>query len=163
MRILAVELQLQIYEYITHMVEDFMKGAHDMAEYTIRELAVRYNMPASTLRYYEDLGLLTNVTHNEKNQRIYNDSHIATLNAIQCFKQTGLPLGKMKEFFEYAEDLEEHIDEVVDMMVEHEADIKRQMQELQDGLDHIQHKVRFYLGIKKAIENKTPWPRWEDL
>ena len=134
-----------------------------MAEYTIRELAIRYDIPTSTLRYYEDLGLLKNVTHNEKNQRVYNDGHIATLDAIQCFKQTGLPLGKMKEFFEYAENLREHIDEVVDMMVEHEANIKKQMQELQDGLDHIQHKVRFYSGIKKAIDDKTPWPHWEDF
>lgn len=134
-----------------------------MAEYTIRELATRYNIPTSTLRYYEDLGLLKNVTHNEKNQRVYSDCHIATLDAIQCFKQTGLPLGKMKEFFEYAENLREHIDEVVDMMVEHEANIKKQMQELQEGLNHIQHKIRFYSGIQTAIENKTPWPHWEDF
>ena len=125
-----------------------------MAEYTIRELATKYDIPTSTLRYYEDLGLLRNVIHNE---------NISVLDAIQCFKQTGLPLGKMKEFFEYAGNLRENIDEVVDMMVEHEANIKKQMQELQDGLEHIQHKIRFYSGIKQAINDKKPWPHWEDF
>lgn len=133
-----------------------------MAEYTIRELANKYGIPTSTLRYYEDLGLLENVEHTEKNQRVYNDEHIARLDAIQCFKQTGLPLGKMQDFFRYARNLTEHIDEIVDLMNEHEAYIVEQIKNLQDGLSHIQHKVRFYSGIQQAIEEKTPWPRWED-
>lgn len=133
-----------------------------MANYTIRELSDRYGIAASTLRYYEDLGLLDNVTHNDKNQRIYDDNHIARLDAIQCFKQTGLPLGKIKEFFEYSANLPEHIDAVLEMMIEHEADIKNQMQQLQDGLDHIQHKVRFYSGIQTAIQEHKPWPTWEE-
>lgn len=133
-----------------------------MANYTIRELSIRYDIPTSTLRYYEDLGLLKNVTHNEKNQRIYDDGHIATLDAIQCFKQTGLPLGKMKEFFEYSSNLREHIDPIVEMMIEHEAYIKKQMKELEEGLLHIQQKVRFYSGIKDAIKEGKPWPHWED-
>lgn len=133
-----------------------------MAHYTIRELSVRYNIPTSTLRYYEDLGLLTNVTHNEKNQRIYDESHIATLNAIQCFKQTGLPLSKIKDFFEYSSNLSENIDDVLNMMIEHETNIKNKIEQLQDGLEHIQQKIRFYSGIQTAIREQRPWPCWED-
>ena len=68
----------------------------------------------------------------------------------------------MQDFFHYAENLPEHIDSIVDMMNEHEAYIIEQIKNLQDGLSHIQHKVRFYSGIQTAIKEKTPWPRWED-
>ena len=31
--------------------------------YTIREMSERFGLPASTLRYYEEIGLLTDVIH----------------------------------------------------------------------------------------------------
>ena len=133
-----------------------------MKTYSIKEVSTMFDLPSSTLRYYEDLGLLTNVTHNDKNQREYDESHITRLTAIQCFKQTGLPLTKIALFFEYEEDIEKHIDEIIDLVSSHETDIIAKIKELQDGLLHIQHKVRFYTGIHEAIEKKQPWPRWED-
>ena len=39
--------------------------------YTIREVSEMFNIPVSTLRYYEDEGLLTNVGRSSTNQRIY--------------------------------------------------------------------------------------------
>ena len=39
--------------------------------YTIREMSERFGLPASTLRYYEEIGLLTDVIHTESKKRIY--------------------------------------------------------------------------------------------
>ena len=50
-----------------------------MATYTIREVAQRFHVQTSTLRYYEDQGLLTNVERTETGQRIYEDCHIVRL------------------------------------------------------------------------------------
>ena len=36
------------------------------------------------------------------------------------------------------------------------------MEKMQQDLEHIEPKVRFYNGIKKAIEEDKPWPRFED-
>ena len=41
--------------------------------YTIRQVATQFHMQPSTLRYYEDQGLLTNVERTETGQRIYED------------------------------------------------------------------------------------------
>jgi len=133
-----------------------------MKTYSIKEVSTMFDLPSSTLRYYEDLGLLTNVTHNDKNQRVYDETHIARLTAIQCFKQTGLSLTKIALFFEYEENIPGHIDEIIALVNSHESDIIEKIKELQEGLAHIQHKVRFYTGIREAIEKKQPWPRWED-
>ena len=48
----------------------------DLPTYTIRQISNLYKLPASTLRYYEDLGLLTDVVHTASGARIYNQSHI---------------------------------------------------------------------------------------
>lgn len=132
-----------------------------MASYNIRELSDKFHMPLSTLRYYEDIGLLSNVMHDEKKQRIYTEEHIDRLNAIACFKQAGLPLDQMKRFFKDSDDLEENIDDAIAIMVEHEHTLVQEMEDLQNGLLHIKHKVWFYQEIKRAMENHDKWPLWD--
>ena len=134
-----------------------------MKTYNIREIGQIFDVPSSTLRYYEELGILPEVTRDEHKQRVYTDEHIDRLQAITCFKRTGLPMSKIHDFFEYAENLRDNIDKVVDMMENHEKYIVDQMEKMQQDLDHIRQKVRFYNGIKKAIEKDEPWPCFDDF
>ena len=133
-----------------------------MKTYNIREIGQIFDVPSSTLRYYEELGILPEVKRDEHKQRVYTDEHIDRLQAITCFKRTGLPMSKIHDFFEYAENLRDNIDKVVDMMENHEKYIVDQMEKMQQDLDHIRQKVRFYNGIKKAIEKDEPWPCFDD-
>lgn len=64
--------------------------------YTIRQVATQFHMQPSTLRYYEDQGLLTNVERTETGQRIYEDCHIDRLRAICCFKNAGMTIDDLK-------------------------------------------------------------------
>ena len=134
-----------------------------MKSYNIREIGQIFDVPSSTLRYYEELGILPEVKRDEHKQRVYTDEHIDRLQAITCFKRTGLPMSKIHDFFEYAENLRDNIDKVVDMMENHEKYIVDQMEKMQQDLDHIRQKVRFYNGIKKAIEKDEPWPCFDDF
>jgi hypothetical protein len=52
----------------------FMQGEYEMNTYTIKEVSERSGLSHSTLRYYEDIGLLSGVIH-ENNKRIYTDEH----------------------------------------------------------------------------------------
>ena len=67
--------------------------------YTIRQVATQFHMQPSTLRYYEDQGLLTNVERTETGQRIYEDCHIDRLRAICCFKNAGMTIDDLKKFW----------------------------------------------------------------
>lgn len=134
-----------------------------MKTYNIREIGQIFDVPSSTLRYYEELGILPEVKRDEHKQRVYTDEHIDRLQAITCFKRTGLPMSKIHDFFEYAENLRDNIDKVVDMMENHEKYIVDQMEKMQQDQDHIRQKVRFYNGIKKAIEKDEPWPCFDDF
>ena len=76
-----------------------------MNTYTIKEIRDKFNIPSSTLRYYEETGLFPRVERTETNQRIYTDEHIDRLHAINCFKRTGLSISKMYDFFEFSKNL----------------------------------------------------------
>ena len=133
-----------------------------MKIYTIRELSEISGVPASTLRYYEDIGLLTGVERNENHQRIYTDAHAARLNAIGCFKNAGFTITGIRRFFELEEDLAGNIDGVISLISACEEDLCRQMEREKQALCHLRHKLRYYCRIKSAIETRQPWPCWED-
>lgn len=103
-----------------------------MNTYTIQEISKMFQLSPSTLRYYEDMGLLVDV------------------------KRTGLPIAKMQEFFQYETDIPGHIDEIISLVTDHENDIQLQIKKMQEDLLHIQHKV------KKTIQENLEWPDWED-
>lgn len=131
--------------------------------YTIRELSRRYGLPASTLRYYEEVGLLCNVRHTDKGARIYGQEHIARLDGILCFKRTGLSIAKIQEFYRYEADIANHTEDILAMMTGQEETIMRQMEELSAGLEHIREKILYYTEVQKAFARGEEQPRWEEV
>lgn len=134
-----------------------------MKTYTINEISKISGLPASTLRYYEGMNLLPKVGRSANNQRIYTDEHICRLNSIQCFKNTGLAISKIQDFFHYEENLYDNIEKIISLVTEHEENINIQIQKLQQDLEHIHHKVLYYNAIKKAISDGKCMPCWNDF
>lgn len=131
--------------------------------YTIRDLSKMFQLPASTLRYYEKIGLLENVEHVQPNRRIYNESHVARLNAVECFKKALLPLDEIKAFFTYEKNMTANATKIIQMMKEQEKKTSKTLQELEIGLAHLQRKIKYYSLIDEALKNNTPLPRWKDI
>lgn len=131
--------------------------------YTIREISEMFSLPSSTLRYYEELGLLTDVGRTQNRQRIYTQAHIDRLHAVMCFKRTGLPIAKIADFFEYEKELPAHIDDILQLMTEHEKNTLRQLQELTCDLEHIRKKVRYYTALRESFRSGAPCPDYESI
>ncbi|ERI83372.1 MerR family transcriptional regulator [Bifidobacterium bifidum] len=97
-----------------------------MERYTIREVADMFHMEPSTLRYYEDAGLLTNVGRTPAGQRIYLQCHINRMRTICCFKHAGMSIEDLKRFFAFEADEPEHIDDIVALLEDRRAAIEAQ-------------------------------------
>ncbi len=133
-----------------------------MKTYTIRELSEMFDLPASTLRYYESEGLLPEVPKSPSGQRIYNTEHIERLKCINCFKRTGMTISQLRKFFVYETDEAAHIDEIISLLKDQEQIIKEKLIQLQKDSAHVHHKVEHYSAIKHALENNLPMPVWVD-
>ena len=129
--------------------------------YTIREMSERFGLPASTLRYYEEIGLLTDVIHTESKKRIYTQQHIDCMTAILCFKRTGLPIAGIQEFFRLENDIPGNIDQMVAILKEHEQNTREKIERMESDLEHIQQKVRYYSAVRDAIKNGDEMPSWD--
>ena len=131
--------------------------------YSIKEMSQMFNLPASTIRYYESIGLLENVQHKNGYHRIYDESHVHRLHAIECFKKALLPLEEIKQFFEYEKDMVANSTDIVNMMKNQEEKTLSAIKDLEDGLAHVKLKVRYYSLVNEAVKNGNELPKWEDV
>ena len=121
-----------------------------MKTYTIQEITTLFSLSSSTLRYYEQAGLLPKVERNSKKQRIYTQEHICRIQSILCFKRTGLPISKMLKFFSYESNLENNIDNIIQLLSDHEVMLKVKIEEIQKDLLHIHQKIEYSLRRDKS-------------
>ncbi|GAA3187247.1 MerR family transcriptional regulator [Lentilactobacillus kefiri] len=128
--------------------------------YSITQVSKMYNLPTTTLRYYEDLGLLYDIPR-LKGRRAYTQQHLNRLGAICCFKDTGMTLKELQELFE-AQDNDNDLTKTCEILDNHYERVLEQLAQLKKNERHIKRKVRFYHDIKSAKENHTEMPDWDD-
>lgn len=131
--------------------------------YTIKDMTEKFGINASTIRYYEKIGLLENVEHIDAYHRVYTDAHVDRLSAIACFKKARLQLEDIKLFFEYEKDIKENSGNILEMMKQQEVRTQDEIENLMSGLKHIQKKIKFYSAIDEAIKNNLPLPTWNEI
>ena len=67
--------------------------------YTIGQISEMFNIPVSTLRYYDKEGLFPNMKR-ESNIRKFDDSEIETLRIIECLKKSGMEIKDIHRYME---------------------------------------------------------------
>ena len=122
-----------------------------MAQYTIREISEMFQLPTSTFRYYEDMKILTNIKRNTSGQRIYEDCHVNRLRTICCFKNAGMSISQLKEFFSYESEEAVHIDDILILLNNHKSEVAEQIKNLQESYAHLLKKLHYYGDIKKVL------------
>jgi DNA-binding transcriptional MerR regulator len=68
-----------------------------MTTFRIAEVAERTGIPATTLRYYEDIGLLTPAGRGDNGYRAYDEQDVERLRFITSAKQLDLSLDDLRE------------------------------------------------------------------
>lgn len=131
-------------------------------QYSIREVAEQFNLPISTLRYYEEVGILSNIPRNSRGRRVYLDYHINRLKTICCFKNAGMSIAQLQEFFQYEQDENLYIDDILNLLENQKIHLLEQLNKIKHDYEHINKKLAYYQAMKIAIENRTTLPNWQD-
>lgn len=133
-----------------------------MKEYTIREISERFGLPASTIRYYEEEGILTNVGRTPSGQRVFTDGHVNRLRTVCCFKNTGMTINELKQFFAYEADEAAHLDDILALLQQRKESVIAQIAQLKEAYAHVLRKIHYYEDIQKSLNENLPLPQWKD-
>ncbi|MGZ4474933.1 MAG: MerR family transcriptional regulator [Nocardioides sp.] len=69
--------------------------------YTIEEAAALTGLPASTLRYYESIGVIAPVSRGASSKhRVYDEDDLDQIMWVACLAATGMSVGDMRTYVE---------------------------------------------------------------
>ena len=129
--------------------------------YTIAQLSEKFDVNASTLRYYEEIGILSNVERTESGHRVYSEDHVGKLEAINCFKKAGMSISEFKDFFEYEKDEAMFIDDMMSLLRNRSMIMLEEFYERYESYEHILKKLDYYGHIEKALKSGKQLPKWD--
>jgi DNA-binding transcriptional MerR regulator len=67
--------------------------------YTIKEAAALTGLPASTLRYYETIGVISPISRGASSKhRVYDESNLDQLMWVACLAATGMSVADMRTY-----------------------------------------------------------------
>lgn len=76
-----------------------MSATSDQHTYSIKQAASLTGLPATTLRYYESIGVIAPINRDESSRhRIYTDQDLDMLSWVACLSATGMSIEDMRTY-----------------------------------------------------------------
>lgn len=124
--------------------------------YTVGEIAKKLGIPPSTLRYYDQEGLLPFVERSESGVRVFKEADCEWLRVIECLKKTGMKLKDIKLFVEMAMRGDETIAPRLALIVRQKEAVKARIAELEETLRTLEFKEWYYETAQKSGSTDIP-------
>ncbi len=97
----------------------------------IREASIKSGMPAKTIRFYEDFGLVKPATRATNGYRQFNEKDVRTLRFIQRARGLGFAVGDVQKLLSLWQNKRRASAKVKALALEHVADIEARIRELE--------------------------------
>ncbi len=124
--------------------------------YTVGEMAELLGVRASTLRYYDNEGLLPFVERSSGGIRMFRESDIEWLRVIGCMKKAGMPLKEIRRYIDLVLKGDDTIDERLDMFRRQREALEARMEELRHTIETVDYKCWYYETAKSAGTTDAP-------
>ena len=112
--------------------------------YTVGEMAELLGVAASTLRYYDQEGLLPFVERSRGGIRVVTEKDYGPLKVIGCLKKSGLSVKEIKAFIGLAQEGDATLEQRLEVFRRRKAAVERQIAELQETLSLLEYKCWYY-------------------
>ena len=116
----------------------------------IAEVSKRYGLSADTLRYYERIGLLPNVTRNTSGVRDYGEQDCARVQLVKCMRGAGVSIEALIEYMALFEQGEQTAAARKALLEEQRDLVKQRIADMQAGLDRLNDKIENYESMLAA-------------
>ena len=111
--------------------------------YTIGQVSEMFDLPISTLRYYDKQGLFPEMTR-VSGIRKFDDTEIDALSVIECLKRSGLEIREIRQFMEWCAQGSDTYPQRHALFVRQAEQVEAEIASLQKSLDMIRFKCWYY-------------------
>ena len=120
----------------------------------IKEVSALTGIKAHTLRYYENIGLINNITRDSNGRREYSENDIKWIEFLKRLKETGMKLSKMKKYVELKNIGSTTIKERKVLLQVHAENIENEIKKLSGTLEYIYNKNDIYKKMEEKKDEK---------
>lgn len=114
-----------------------------MKSYSIGQIADMFDLPISTLRYYDKEGLFPEL-HRSGNRRLFTEREIDALRVIECLKASGLEIRDIKQFMQWCSEGPSTYAQRKQLFEDQRDAVLKEMEQLRKTLDLLQYKCWYY-------------------
>lgn len=92
---------------------------------TIKEVSETYDISADTLRYYERIGMIPEVTRTAGGIRDYQESDLGWVELVICMRKAGLPVEALIEYVKLYQEGDETFEARLQLLFGRKREVRR--------------------------------------
>lgn len=116
--------------------------------FTIGQVSKMFDLPVSTLRYYDKEGLFPELNRTS-GIRQFTEKEIETLRVIECLKKTGLQIKDIKLFISWCMEGSSTYLKRKELFENQKKQVEKEINELNKTLDMLNFKCWYYSEVIK--------------
>lgn len=120
----------------------------------IAEVSKEYGLSADTLRYYERIGLLQNVTRTASGIRDYSEQDCARVQFVKCMRAASVSIEALIEYMALMDEGDATLEARKALLEEQRELVRGRIAEMQAGLDRLDYKIDNYEQTIRQCERQ---------
>ena len=122
--------------------------------YTIGQISEMFNIPISTLRYYDKEGLFPEMERKSGIRR-FSEKEVEALRVIECLKISGLEIKDIKQFMEWCTEGPSTYPKRKELFEKRKEAVEEELKQIQKTMDMLKYKCWYYgTAIKDGNEDR---------
>lgn len=119
--------------------------------YSVTEVERISGLPARELHWYEELGLIDDVTRDPGGQRIYSAANLRWLEFLNRLRSTGMPVDEMRQYVEMSREGDRMVPERRALLAAHRRRVLAHVEELTATVHYLEWQIEFYQEKEAAL------------
>ena len=125
---------------------------------TIAKVGKKYGITPDTLRYYERIGLISDVPRNKNGIRDYDEKSCKRIEFIKCMRNAGVEIETLSKYISLIEEGKDTVMERKILLEEQRDKLLRKQKNINETLDRLNYKIKLYddisLGKRKDFSEE---------
>mgnify|MGYP004586926683 FL=1 len=128
---------------------------------TIAEVSKEYDLTPDTLRYYERIGLISNVPRNKSGIRNYDEKSCKRIEFIKCMRNVGVEIEILIEYMNLLEEGSTTAMARKNLLEEQREKLLEKQKNIKATIDRLNYKIEIYNDIVSG-KRKDFTEEWEE-